>query len=868
MKKFLALVLTLAMVLTMSVSIFASTAAAGSINVAGQSTVTVDGVTYTVIDDLAAITAKGNYILSKDVAVAKNVLVTIPAGTVLNGNGYTISVANNSFESPITKAPFALAAGEKIEINNVKFGTAEAPVVFESAAPATLDAVADDLSLFVEAGEGVIASFKDVTFSVYAFDEAVNVNTAAVVAYATGSYTFEGCVADVEFDTGDMAALDLSTLTYGYTGGFIGYAPKGSSLSFNNCATAVGSTMEVDYRTGGFVGGLDGAVSVTNCVNNAVITNLTLCTGGFIGWVGQADSKSNNLSSWTMDNCVNHGDITAYIGAYTNAEGKAATHGDSGRTAAALVGYFYKNEEGTSPQIIVTNCTNTGNISGEDRLSGMIGDNRISYQVDKTNTLFQWADADGDGIGDENGYKIGYNYNPTKVINCVNYGDVTCIVKDAASGAHVMGGFASRTNGPTIFQNCANYGSVNANGMKDGHLGGIVGNTSAGSGACKNVAGYIELENCTNYGLLINGRRIAGMIGASESPTKMTNCTNYGTVYAGLGSEAHNGTLTDNGILCGGFTGMTDAGTHYFTNCVNYGNIESLVVAAGIAACSRANGPIFMDNCINYGKIGSDDLETGGLIGFAKADVTITNSINAGKLESYLSFVAGQIVSRAELGITIENCYVFGTILGDSFDPNADGILGYMCDRGDAIVCPDGKVMAYVIGTAEEITDARNQAVTADKALEMVKAIDATAPVHVEDGILTRTFIDIRGAQADLEATGDTTSIRIAGVTAGVEFEKVTFSYKVNGAAAKTADGTALETITATNYSGAEETKTAQHLGGDKMFTFVVGGVAATGTVTIEVEMIATYKGAEFKTAATITVVDGVIADPAAPAAA
>ena len=42
----------------------------------------------------------------------------------------------------------------------------------------------------------------------------------------------------------------------------------------------------------------------------------------------------------------------------------------------------------------------------------------------------------------------------------------------------------------------------------------------------------------------------------------------------------------------------------------------------------------------------------------------------------------------------------------------------------------------------------------------------------------------------------------------------------------------------------------------------------ATGTVTIEVEMIATYKGAEFKTAATITVVDGVIADPAAPAAA
>jgi hypothetical protein len=328
------------------------------------------------------------------------------------------------------------------------------------------------------------------------------------------------------------------------------------------------------------------------------------------------------------------------------------------------------------------------------------------------------------------------------------------------------------------------------------------------------------------------------------------------------------GSLNDNGIICAGFAGMVNGGSHYFTNCVNYGNVESLHVGAGIAACGRAKGPMFLDNCANYGKIGSDDLETGGLVGFTLADITVTNSVNAGKLESYMSFVAGQIVSRAELGITIENCYVFGTILGDSFDPNADGILGYMCDRGDSIVCADGKVMAYVIAAAEDITDARNQAVTAEKALEMVKAFDATAPVHLEDGILTRSFLDIRGAQADYEATGDTTTIRVAGVSAGIEYEKVTFSYKVNGAAAKTADAKELETLTAINYSGAEEVKTAQHLGGEKIYTVVIGGVAANGTVTIEVEMIATYKGAEFKTTATVTVVDGVIANPAAPAAA
>ncbi|MBQ9805873.1 MAG: hypothetical protein IJW49_05145 [Clostridia bacterium] len=869
MKKFLALVLTLAMVLTLNVSIFASPAAAGSIDVNGKTTVTVGDVTYTVISDLSAITAAGNYILSGDVAVAKNVSVTIPAGTVLNGNGYTISVSGNSFEAPIAKAPFVLGAGAEIKITNVKFGdmAKEAPVVFEAVAPATVDAVADDLSLFIEAETGVVATFEDVEFSVYAADELVNVNTAAVVAVAAGTYKFEGCTANIELDTGNMSETDGAMLTKGYTGGFVANAVAGSSVSFNNCVA--NGAIEADWRTGGYAGAVDGAASFTNCVNNATITNLTLVTGGFVGWVG--NDSGNNLSAWTMDNCINNGEITAYVGPL-QINNNNKTHSDASRSAGAMVGYIYKCETGLNPQWIVSNCINTGNIYGEDRLAGMVGDNRLTHQYDKSGVLFQNPENPE--------VKVGYNPQPALTIGCINYGDVKCIVKDLVSGAHVLGGMFSRTQGANTLKNCVNYGSVDANGMKDGHLGGIIGNTSAGQGACYYAGGRVVVENCVNYGYIVNGRRLAGIIGASESPTTITNCVNYGTIKSGLGSAAHAGNLNDNGLLGAGIVGMADRGPHDISNCINYGAIEATHIAGGIVSCTRANGythkpvegseivyPMVLniDNCANFGAVGSDDVDVGGIVGQSLCDVNVKNSLNTGKITAYNSFVASQLVCNAKLGISIENCYMFGSADDMTFEMNADGILGFNCDMGDSIVCPDGSVMAYAI--LEEVSDTRNKAITAEAALAKVQELYPNVPVVLVDGKLVYVETALRGAQVALDGADGKAEVRVVGITSDLEFSDVTFSIKVNGGAASVQAGSLKEEIKNTGYNGTLETKDAKYLGGEKLYTAIIKDVATSGTVTIEVEMSATFNGVAYKSVATVTVVDGVIANPAAPAA-
>lgn len=868
MKKFLALVLTLAMVLTLNVSIFASPAAAGSIDVNGKTTVTVGDVTYTVISDLTAITAAGNYILSGDVAVAKNVSVTIPAGTVLNGNGYTISVAGNSFEAPIAKAPFVLGAGAEIKITNVKFGDAakEAPVVFEAVAPATVDAVADDLSLFIEEAAGVNATFENVEFSVYASDELVNVNTAAVVAVAAGTYKFNGCVANIELDTGNMSETDGGMLTKGYTGGFVASAVAGSSVAFDNCVT--NGSIEADWRTGGIVGAVDGAASFTNCTNNAKITNLTLVTGGIVGWVG--NDSGNNLSAWVMDKCVNNGEITAYVGPLKAADGKG--HGDSGRSAGAMVGYVYKCETGLNPQWIVTNCINTGNLYGEDRLAGMVGDNRLTHQYDKSGALFQ---TPADEL-----VKPGYNPLPALTIGCINYGDVVCTVKDMISGAHVLGGMFSRTQGANTLKNCVNYGKVDANGMKDGHLGGMIGNTSAGCAACYNVNGNVTLENCVNYGLIVNGRRLAGIVGASESPTEFINCINYGTIRSGLGSPAHAGSLNDNGLLGGGMFGLANNGVHNLKNCINYGAIEATHIAGGIASCTRNTSYTYkpvegvevvypmllnIENCANFAPVGSDDVDVGGIVGQSLCAVSLKNCLNTGKVTAYNSFVASQLVCNAKLDISIENCYMFGSFHEMTFERNADGILGFNCDLGDTIVCPEGSVMAYAI--ADEVSDTRNQAVTIEAAFAKVKELYPNAPVALVNNEIVYVEVALRGAQVALDGADGKAELRVVGITGDLAFTDVVFNIKVNGGAAAAQKASLKEEIKSTSYSGTLEVKDAKYLGGEKIYTAIIKDVATTGTVTIEVEMSATLDGVAYKSVATITVVDGVIANPAIPAA-
>jgi len=69
-----------------------------------------------------------------------------------------------------------------------------------------------------------------------------------------------------------------------------------------------------------------------------------------------------------------------------------------------------------------------------------------------------------------------------------------------------------------------------------------------------------------------------------------------------------------------------------------------------------------------------------------------------------------------------------------------------------------------------------------------------------------------------------------------------------------------MDDIKAVNYSGTKEEKDAAYMGGSQIYALLVSNIAATGIVTVEVEMIATLNGVEYSTGVTtVTVLNGVI---------
>jgi len=880
MKKFLALVLTLAMVLTLNVGMIAGSAADEHIDVTGKETVTIDEVVYTVIDDLSAVEIKGNYILSGDVEVADDTQITFAAGTVLNGNGYTISVAGVDASNPLFAAPFALEAGEAITITNVKFGSVEAPIYLQSEEPMFADEDALNVGLFaddhiatyetIDNEDGstsevevlpevtVTANFVDVDFAVAINDE-LNVHVGGVMGKAYGDYTLTNCTMYCQLTLGDMAAPNGTVLDDGYAGGFFGRNKETSVISFENCATVAGSVITNDWRTGGFIGGVKGGIHLVDCVNNAIINNRTLVTGGFAGYI-----EGETLSEFTLEGCVNYGDITAYYGPTyekDNGDGtyKTTAHGDNGRSAGALVGYIYKDTDNTCPQIIVSDCVNYGNVYGEDRLAGLMGDNRIgdgSYtpmvpQIDETTGAPMVDAATGEPIMVKG--ETVYVWKPAVYENCVNYGDVKCIVLDAVSGAHVLGGLVSRTQGITQFINCANYGTVDANGQKDGHLGGIVGNTSATANTGKftmethGQIGQLLYDGCVNYGTIQNGRRLGGINGTGEVRSTYTNCVNYGAVIGGetLSTDSY----------AGGISGFDDNDLHTYINCLNAGYVHSNVSGGGIIGYCRnlKVAELVLEGCANVGTVIANTTYAGGLVGDTRAKISINGCLNAGYVEAIDQQMAAQFIGDAGSTITVGNSYLYGAFSADNMGTNADGIVGFMCFTD--VTTLEGA--DFFIKTNDEAAwDDRTVIVDNAAALADIAAfLGEDAPIYDVDGAIRFVMPTIKGVQA----AKDGSSVRVTAVAEDLDFTKVGFVYSVNGEEAVAVAATPLSNINITNASGNAVEKTAALFGADALQTATIE-IPEEGEATIVV-YIKAYVGEDvyYGNAVIISVVDGEI---------
>ncbi|MBQ8849081.1 MAG: hypothetical protein IJ011_01955 [Clostridia bacterium] len=365
----------------------------------------------------------------------------------------------------------------------------------------------------------------------------------------------------------------------------------------------------------------------------------------------------------------------------TNVAVKNAEISGLGSTFAGIVGLH--SGEG---KLTLTNCTVSGTVKGsatetEMHIGGMVGKvnastgsvelynckNSATLSIDVAkNTYF------GGMVGD--GYAVTAD-------GCVNDGSII----DIEGSYHLrMGGVAGRIRGGKVtLTDCVNNGDITSNVNSSAHT-----NLTAGMVADLSGSGAVTLTRCENNGDVFGGSKATaagksgGLIGYNcAGDTKVTDCINTGNIK---------GTFAVGGLIADSRRNL------YFTNCVNYGDLESYDsgkkdcgdIGGMVGYCNDTSKTTSAINCKNYGDVTGPDA-SGGIIGMGKGHIIITECYNEGNVKGKLHGVGGILgFGRNDFAITL--CVNKGNAYGDydaetgkvtnsgvGGDRHAGGILGY-----------------------------------------------------------------------------------------------------------------------------------------------------------------------------------------------
>jgi len=180
----------------------------------------------------------------------------------------------------------------------------------------------------------------------------------------------------------------------------------------------------------------------------------------------------------------------------------------------------------------------------------------------------------------------------------------------------------------------SNCGYTAISGFK-GTLDGNGYTVNLGKSATQGVfatAGDFTIKNLTVKGNITatnSKTKIGAFVGQATESGTFINCKNYASIFSGINSVYMGGILGD------GFDGTTSSMVINFTNCINYGTIDTYdnansVDIGGIVGVSR-NATI--ENCVNYGKVNGNRY-SGGLVGWNTADLKLSDCANFGGVYS------------------------------------------------------------------------------------------------------------------------------------------------------------------------------------------------------------------------------------------
>ena len=253
---------------------------------------------------------------------------------------------------------------------------------------------------------------------------------------------------------------------------------------------------------------------------NVLKSDGTLNEGTFKEWTPITGSSNSTYSgifdgqNHTISGLYFNQEDSYDVGLFGRNNGKIAN-------AGILDSYFYGTSKvggvcGNNYTGTITNCYNTGSVSGLGTLGGVSGDNNDTGSI--TNCYNTGNVSGSSGFV---GGVSGCNSKGT-IINSYNAGSV--------SGLECVGGVSGDNNDTGSITDCYNIGSVSGS---EGNVGGVNGYNNGGT-----------VTNCYNVGSVSGTDYYVGGVSGENDNGTITNCYYDSTIYTGNAIGANSGTAT------------------------------------------------------------------------------------------------------------------------------------------------------------------------------------------------------------------------------------------------------------------------------------------------------------------------------------
>ena len=335
----------------------------------------------------------------------------------------------------------------------------------------------------------------------------------------------------------------------------------------------------------------------------------------------------------------------------------------------------------------ITNCANKGNVSlfGKVHYGGIVG--TIALSSNKT--------VDISGCSSDSGSVI---FTPTGtsdtihiggIAGCINFSNTTITNSYNSSSINSSGSIMSPKiiiGGITALNSASNftitysqnYALITVTG-NDIVIGGIIGENFP---VCT-----LNVSNCNNFETIsatsgtANDIRVGGILGNNSGRTTIKHCNNRGMTNTSGSLIKAAGIVGDNDTA----KGVSYSPQLFIDTCYNYANHISecsgyLTHVGGILGDNF--GTFTITGCRNSGDIlgygKSKHYDLGGIVGDNMATGTITRCTNIGTIyttqdTSSSMITVGGIIGFGNMSITINNCHNAGLVQGVG---NVGGIIG------------------------------------------------------------------------------------------------------------------------------------------------------------------------------------------------